>query len=191
MNNFDVTILTPQGDNRVKLIPTVNNVILETTQSCPGFYKNIEFELSNETLEQLRAWIEDYFKTKNEKIQKQQDHNRKLFENELLCIKTGERMINPSITAFVSVIAEYFNFTYSPRAVATLRNSVQVCWKNDDAILIMEFLYVPQSTPLVIWEIRDKEGQYCSEGRIATHGDYIEKINKLVETFYNPLTAGA
>ena len=25
MNNFDVTILTPQGDNRVKLIPVVNN----------------------------------------------------------------------------------------------------------------------------------------------------------------------
>ena len=139
----------------------------------------------------MRAWIEDYFKTKNEKIQKQQDHNRKLFENELLCIKTGERMINPSITAFVSVIAEYFNFTYSPRAVATLRNSVQVYWKNDDVTLIMEFLYVPQSTPLVIWEIRDKEGQYCSEGRIATHGDYIEKINKLVEAFYNPLTAEA
>ena len=191
MNNFDVTILTPQGDNRVKLIPAVNNVVLETTQSCPGFYKNIEFELSNETLEQLRAWLEDYFKTKNEKIQKQQDHNRKLFENELLCIKTGERMINPSITAFVSVVAEHFNFIYSPRAVATLRNSVQVYWKNDDVVLTMEFLYVPQSTPLVIWEIRDKEGQYCSEGRIATHGDYIEKINKLVEAFYNPLTAEA
>ena len=191
MNNFDVTILTPQGDNRVKLIPAVNNVILETTQSCPGFYKNIEFELSNEALEQLRAWIEDYFKTKNEKIQKQQDHNRKLFENELSCIKTGEHMINPSITAFVSVIAEHFNFTYSPRAVATLRNSVQVCWKNDDVTLIMEFLCVPQSTPLIIWEIRDKEGQYCSEGRIATHGDYIEKINRLVEAFYNPLTAEA
>ena len=87
MNSFDITILTPQGDNRVKLIPAVNNVVLETTQSCPGFYKNIEFELSNESLEQLRAWIEDYFKTKNEKIQKQKDHNRKLFENELLCIK--------------------------------------------------------------------------------------------------------
>ena len=46
MNNFDVTVLTPQGDNRVKLIPAVNNVILETTQSCPGFYKNIEFKKS-------------------------------------------------------------------------------------------------------------------------------------------------
>lgn len=191
MNNFDVTILTPQGDKYVKLYPLINGAILKASQSKPDSFKNIDIELSNETLEQLRAWLEDYFKTKNEKIQKQQDHNRKLFENELLCIKTGERMINPSITAFVSVIAEYFNFTYSPRAVATLRNSVQVCWKNGDVVLTMEFLYVPQSTPLVIWEIRDKEGQYCSEGRIATHGDYIEKINKLVETFYNPLTVGA
>ena len=80
MNNFDVTILTPQGDNRVKLIPAVNNVVLETTQSCPGFYKNIEFELSNESLEQLRAWSEDYFKTKNEKILQHEQRDRKLIE---------------------------------------------------------------------------------------------------------------
>lgn len=39
MNNFDVTILTSQGDSRIKLIPTVSNVVLETSQSCPGFYK--------------------------------------------------------------------------------------------------------------------------------------------------------
>ena len=30
MNNFDVTILTPQGDNRVKLILAVNNEFIET-----------------------------------------------------------------------------------------------------------------------------------------------------------------
>ena len=155
------------------------------------YAKSISIKLCDDELHSIHAWIEDYFKIKGEKLQKQKDHNRKLFENELLCIKTGERMINPSITAFVSVIAEYFNFTYSPRAVATLRNSVQVCWKNNDVILIMEFLYVPQSTPLVVWEVKDKEGQYCGEGRIATHSDYIEQINKLVEVFYHPLTAEA
>ena len=190
MDNFSINFHTFDEDSTVKLYSLIRGAVLKTSQSKPDSFKNIDIELTNEDLEQLRAWLEDYFNTKNEKTQKQQDHNRKLFENELLCIKTGERMINPSITAFVSVIAEYFNFTYSPRAVATLRNSVQVCWKNDDVVLTMEFLYVPQSTPLIIWEIRDKEGQYCSEGRIATHGDYIEKINKLVETFYNPLTAG-
>ena len=30
MNNFDVTILTPQGDNRVKLIRALNNEYIET-----------------------------------------------------------------------------------------------------------------------------------------------------------------
>ena len=155
------------------------------------YAKSISIKLCDDELHSIYAWIEDYFKVKGEKLQKQKDRNRKLFENELLCIKTGERMINPSITAFVSVIAEYFNFTYSPRAVATLRNSVQVCWKNNDVILIMEFLYVPQSTPLVVWEVKDKEGQYCGEGRIATHSDYIEQINRLVEVFYNPLTEEA
>lgn len=155
------------------------------------YAKSISVKLCDDELHSIHAWIEDYFKAKNEKLQKQQDRNRKLFENELLSIKTDERTVNSSVTAFISVIAEYLDFTHSPRAVATLRNSVQVCWKNDDAILIMEFLYVPQSTPLVIWEIRDKEGQYCSEGRIATYSDYIEQINRLVEAFYNPLAAEA
>lgn len=155
------------------------------------YAKSISVKLCDDELHSIHAWIEDYFKAKNEKLQKQQDRNRKLFENELLSIKTDERTVNSSVTAFISVIAEYLDFTHSPRAVATLRNSVQVCWKNDDAILIMEFLYVPQSTPLVIWEIRDKEGQYCGEGRIATNKDYIKQINNLVETFYHPPTEEA
>lgn len=155
------------------------------------YAKSISVKLCDDELHSIYAWIEDYFKTKNEKIQKQKDRNRKLFEDDLFHIETDESSISSSVTVFIADIADYLNFTYSPRAVATLRNSVQVCWKNDDVILIMEFLYVPQSTPLVIWEIRDKEGQYCSEGRIATHSDYIEQINRLVEVFYNPLTAEA
>lgn len=155
------------------------------------YAKSISVKLCDDELHSIYAWIEDYFKTKNEKIQKQKDRNRKLFEDDLFHIETDESSISSSVTVFIADIADYLNFTYSPRAVATLRNSVQVCWKNDDVILIMEFLYVPQSTPLVIWEIRDKEGQYCSEGRIATHSDYIEQINRLVEAFYNPLTAEA
>lgn len=155
------------------------------------YVKSISVKLCDDELHSIHAWIEDYFKTKNEKLQKQQDRNRKLFEDDLFHIETDESSVSSSVTVFIADIADYLDFTYSPRAVATLRNSVQVCWKNDDVILIMEFLYVPQSTPLAIWEIRDKEGQYCSEGRIATHSDYIEQINKLVEVFYNPLIAEA
>ena len=73
MNNFDVTILTSQGDNRIKLIPTVSNVVLETSQSCPGFYKNIDIELSNESLEQLRTWLDCYFKEHEEDEKKLTD----------------------------------------------------------------------------------------------------------------------
>ena len=153
--------------------------------------KAISVKLGDDELHSIHAWIEDYFKTKDEQLQKQKDHNRKIFEDGLIHIETDESSVSSSVTVFIADIADYLDFTYSPRAVATLRNSVQVCWKNNDVILIMEFLYVPQSTPLVIWEIRDKEGQYCSEGRIATHSDYIEQINKLVEVFYNPLTAEA
>lgn len=155
------------------------------------YVKSISIKLCDDELHSIHAWIEDYFKVKGEKLQKQKDRNRKLFEDDLFHIETDESSVSSSVTVFIADIADYLDFTYSPRAVATLRNSVQVCWKNNDVILIMEFLYVPQSTPLVIWEIRDKEGQYCSEGRIATHSDYIEQINRLVEAFYNPLTAEA
>ena len=191
MDNFSINFHTFDEDSKVKLYPLIRGALLETSQSKPGSSKNIDIELTNEDLEQLRAWIEDYFKAKGEKLQKQKDRNRKLFEDDLFHIETDESSVSSSVTVFIADIADYLDFTYSPRAVATLRNSVQVCWKNDDVVLTMEFLYVPQSTPLIIWEIRDKEGQYCSEGRIATHGDYIEQINRLVETFYNPLTAEA
>ena len=191
MDNFSINFHTFDEDSKVKLYPLIRGAVLETSQSKPGSSKNIDIELTNEDLEQLRAWIEDYFKVKGEKLQKQKDRNRKLFEDDLFHIETDESSVSSSVTVFIADIADYLDFTYSPRAVATLRNSVQVCWKNDDVILIMEFLYVPQSTPLVVWEVKDKEGQYCGEGRIATHSDYIEQINKLVEVFYNPLTAEA
>lgn len=191
MDNFSINFHTFDEDSKVKLYPLIRGAVLETSQSKPGSSKNIDIELTNEDLEQLRAWIEDYFKVKGEKLQKQKDRNRKLFEDDLFHIETDEPSVSSSVTVFIADIADYLDFTYSPRAVATLRNSVQVCWENDDIILIMEFLYVPQSTPLVVWEVRDKEGQYCGEGRIATHSDYIEQINKLVEVFYHPLTAEA
>ena len=191
MDNFSINFHTFDEDSKVKLYPLIRGAVLETSQSKPGSSKNIDIELTNEDLEQLRAWLDCYFKTKNEKIQKQKDRNRKLFEDDLFHIETDEHSVSSSVTVFIADIADYLDFTYSPRAVATLRNSVQICWKNDDVILIMEFLYVPQSTPLVVWEVRDKEGQYSGEGRIATHSDYIEQINKLVEVFYHPLTAEA
>ena len=191
MDNFSINFHTFDEDSKVKLYPLIRGAVLETSQSKPGSSKNIDIELTNEDLEQLRAWLEDYFKIKGEKLQKQKDRNRKLFEDDLFHIETDEPSVSSSVTVFIADIANYLDFTYSPRAVATLRNSVQVCWKNDDIILIMEFLYVPQSTPLVVWEVKDKEGQYCGEGRIATHSDYIEQINKLVEVFYHPLTAEA
>ena len=153
--------------------------------------KAISVKLGDDELHSIHAWIEDYFKAKDEQLQKQKDRNRKLFENELLYIKTDERTIDPSVTAFISEIADYLDFTYSPCAVATLRNSVQVYWKNDDVMLVMEFLYISQSTPFIIWEIKYKDGQYCGEGRIDTNSNYIEQINNLVDTFYHPPTEEA
>lgn len=159
------------------------------------FTKSISVKLCDDELHSIHDWVEDYFKTKDEELQKKKDLNRKLFENELLYIKTDERTINRSIIYFVENVSNYFDFTYSSRAVATLRNSVQVYWKNDDGVmLVLEFLYIPESTPLIIWDIKDKDGRYCGEGRIDVNGppsEYARQINNLVETFYHPLTAEA
>lgn len=153
--------------------------------------KAISVKLCDDELHSIYDWIEDYFKAKDEQLQKQKDHNRKIFEDGLIHIETDEPSVSSSVTIFIAEIADYFDFTHSPRAVATLRNSVQVCWENDDVMLIVEFLYIPQSTPLIIWEIKDKDGQYCGEGRIDTNSNYIEQINNLVDIFYHPPTAEA
>lgn len=159
------------------------------------FTKSISVKLCDDELHSIHDWIEDYFKTKDKELQKQKERNRKVFEDCLLYIKTDERETSRSIVDFIEGISKYFDFTYAPRAEATLRNSVQVFWKENDFMLIFEFLFVSMiDNPLIIWDIKDKDGQYCGEGRIDINGvysTYASEINKMVETFYHPSTAEA
>ena len=94
MDNFSINFHTFDEDSKVKLYPLIRGAVLETSQSKPGSSKNIDIELTNEDLEQLRAWIEDYFKVKGEKLQKQKDRNRKLFEDDLFHIETDESSVS-------------------------------------------------------------------------------------------------
>lgn len=130
MNNFDVTILTPQGDNRVKLIPAVNNVVLETSQSYPGYYKNIEIELSNESLEQLHTWLDCYFKELEEDKKKQ-----KVISNHIAAYEVYiETLVNSKITNFeipkntieyFSNLKNYLDFSIlAPQLCASYRHTV-------------------------------------------------------------------
>lgn len=173
MNNFDVTILTPQGDNRVKLIPAVNNVVLETTQSCPGFYKNIEFELSNESLEQLRAWLDCYFKESEEEKKKQKVISDHMAAYEVYI----EALVNSKITNFeipkntieyFSNLKNYLDFSIlAPQLCASYRHTVRMkFFKTSEKVthkLTLEFLMAGNSVNTILYKIEscsDYTGRY-------------------------------
>ena len=66
MDNFNIDIHSYDEDSSVKLYPITDRVILKTTQLNPACFRNIDIELTNENLEQLRAWLDCYFKEREE-----------------------------------------------------------------------------------------------------------------------------
>ena len=129
MNNFDITI-TPQGNNYVKLYPLINGAILKTSQSKPGSFKNIDIELTNEDLEQLRAWLDCYFKEHEEDIK-----NQKLISNRMAAyevyiealtdFKTVNSEIPKNTIEYFSNLKNYFDFSIpAPQLYASHRHTV-------------------------------------------------------------------
>lgn len=173
MNNFDVTILTPQGDNRVKLIPAVNNVVLETSQSYPGYYKNIEFELSNESLEQLRAWLDCYFKENEEEKKKQKLISDRMAAYEvyiegLADFKIANSEIPKNTIRYFSNLKNYLDFSiFAPQVDASLRHTVLMKFfkASEKAThkLTLEFLMAGNSVNTILYKIEscsDYTGRY-------------------------------
>ena len=66
MDNFNIDIHSYDEDSSVKLYPITDGVMLKTTQLNPARFRNIDIELTNENLEQLRAWLDCYFKEREE-----------------------------------------------------------------------------------------------------------------------------
>lgn len=170
MNNFDVTILTSQGDNRIKLIPTVSNVVLETSQSCPGFYKNIDIELSNESLEQLRTWLDCYFKEceedkKNQKLISNRMDTYEVYIEALADFKTVNSEIPKNIIEYFSNLKNYLDFSIpAPQLYASHRHTVLMKFlkASDETThkLTLEFLMVGNSANTILY-------------KIETYNDYI------------------
>ena len=71
MDNFSINFHTFDEDSTVKLYPLARGAVLKTSQSKPDSFKNIDIELTNEDLEQLRAWLDYYFKECEEEKKKQ------------------------------------------------------------------------------------------------------------------------
>ena len=208
MNNFDVTILTPQGDNRVKLIPAVNNVVLETTQSCPGFYKNIEFELSNENLEQLRAWLDCYFKEreedkKNQKLISCHMDEYDIYIEALVYSKTINSEIPKNTIEYFSNLKNYLDFSIlAPQLYASHRHTVLMKFfkVSERAIhkLTLEFLVTGNLVNTILYKIESRNEdtnryEFTDEGLKAILSDttgLVEDINfklcaKAIKDIYN------
>lgn len=163
MNNFDVTILTPQGDNRIKLIPTISSVVLETSQSCPGFYKNIDIELSNESLGQLHAWLDCYFKEHEEDIKKQKLISNRMGAYEvyieaLTDFKTVNSEIPKNTIEYFSNLKNYLDFSIpTPQLYASHRHTVLMgFYKSSEKAthnLTLEFLMAGNSVNTILYKI--------------------------------------
>lgn len=173
MNNFDVTILTPQGDNRIKLIPTTSSVVLETSQSCPGFYKNIDIELSNESLGQLRAWLDCYFKEHEEDIKKQKLTSNRMAVYEvyiegLAASKIINSEIPKSTIEYFNHLKNYLDFSIlPPQLYASFRHTVLMgFYKASEKAthkLTLEFLMSGNSVNTILYKIEscdDHIGRY-------------------------------
>lgn len=173
MNNFDVTILTPQGDNRIKLIPTISSVVLETSQSCPGFYKNIDIELSNESLGQLRAWLDCYFKEHEEDEKKQKLISNRMAAYEVYIEGLADfKIVNSEIPKntieYFNHLKNYLDFSVlTPQLYASLRHTVLMgFYKVSEKAthkLTLEFLMSGNSVNTILYKIEscdDHIGRY-------------------------------
>lgn len=208
MNNFDVTILTPQGDNRVKLIPAVNNVVLETSQSYPGYYKNIEIELSNESLEQLRAWLDCYFKEneedkKNQKLISCHMDEYDIYIEALVDSKIANSEIPKNTIEYFSNLKNYLDFSILvPQLYASHRHTVLMKFfkVSERAIhkLTLEFLVTGNLVNTILYKIesRNKDTnryEFTDEGLKAILSDttgLVKDINlklcaKAIKDIYN------
>ena len=208
MNNFDVTILTPQGDNRVKLIPAVNNVVLETSQSYPGYYKNIEFELSNENLEQLRAWLDCYFKEneedkKNQKLTSCHMDEYDIYIEALVDSKAINSEIPKNTIEYFSNLKNYLDFSIlAPQLYASHRHTVLMKFfkVSERAIhkLTLEFLVTGNLVNTILYKIESRNEdtnkyEFTDEGLKAILSDttgLVEDINfklcaKAIKDIYN------
>ena len=208
MNNFDVTILTTQGDNRVKLIPSVNNVVLETSQSYPGYYKNIEFELSNENLEQLRTWLDCYFKEneedkKNQKLTYCHMNEYDIYIEALVDSKAINSEIPKNTIEYFRNLKNYLDFSIlAPQLYASHRHTVLMKFfkvsKRAIYKLTLEFLVTGNLVNTILYKIESRNEdtnryEFTDEGLKAILSDttgLVEDINfklcaKAIKDIYN------
>lgn len=173
MNNFSIDFHTFDGDSQIKLYPLTNGAILKTSQSKPDSFKNIDIELTNEDLEQLRAWLDCYFKEHEEDEKKQ-----KLISNRMAAYEvyiealTDFKIVNSEIPKntieYFSNLKNYLDFSIpTPQLYASLRHTVLMGFfkvsEKATHKLTLEFLMAGNSVNTILYKIEscdDHIGRY-------------------------------
>lgn len=179
MNNFDVTILTPQGDSYVKLYPLINGAILKASQSKPDSFKNIDIELSNESLGQLRTWLDCYFKEYEEDKKKQKLISYRMDAYEvyieaLADFKSVNSEIPKNTIEYFSNLKNYLDFSIpAPQVYASLRHTVLMGFfkasEKTTHKLTLEFLMTGNSVNTILYKIESCNG-YISKFEFTDEG---------------------
>lgn len=107
IDNFNIDIHSYDEDYMVKLYPVADGAMLKTSQSRPGSFRNIDIELTDEELEQLRAWIDEYFKDCEER-----KHTLKLISDRMAAYEVyWENLADPELgnSEIPKNTIEYFN----------------------------------------------------------------------------------
>ena len=163
MDNFSIDFHTFDEDSKVKLYPLIRGAVLETSQSKFGSFKNIDIELTNEDLEQLRAWLDRYFKQHEEDIKKKKliSNRMDLYEAYIKVLadyKTANSEIPKNTIEYFSNLKNYLDFSIpAPQLYASHRHTVLMKFlkANDETThkLTLEFLMVDNSVNTILYKI--------------------------------------
>lgn len=163
MDNFSIDFHTFDGDSQIKLYPLTNGAILKISQFKPDSFKNIDIELANEYLEQLRAWLDCYFKEHEEDEKKQKLISNRMAAYEVYIEGLADfKIVNSEIPKntieYFSHLKNYLDFSIlPPQLYASLRHTVLMgFFKASEKVthkLTLEFLMAGNSVNTILYKI--------------------------------------
>lgn len=163
MDNFNIDIHSYDEESSVKLYPITDGVMLKTTQINPAYFRNINIELTNEDLEQLRAWLDCYFKENEEEKKKQKLISNRMAAYEvyiegLADFKIANSEIPKNTIEYFNNLKNYLDFSIlPPQLYASLRHTVLMgFFKASEKVthkLTLKFLMAGNSVNTILYKI--------------------------------------
>ena len=208
MDNFSINFHTFDEDSTVKLYPLTRGAVLKTSQSKPDSFKNIDIELTNEDLEQLRTWLDCYFKEneedkKNQKLISCHMDEYEIYIEALVNSKAINSEIPKNTIEYFSNLKNYLDFSIlAPQLYASHRHTVLMKFfkVSERAIhkLTLEFLVTGNLVNTILYKIESRNEdtnryEFTDEGLKAILLDttgLVEDINfklcaKAIKDIYN------